>query len=65
MAKSRKKKKKGAYERSADDGVKIKKQRRGTEIFDEDVDIDKVVSKLEEVGITETPDWYLCIEISE
>ncbi|HEY55418.1 MAG TPA: transcription termination/antitermination protein NusA [Dehalococcoidia bacterium] len=36
VAKSRKKKKKGAYERSADDGVRIKKQRRETEIFDED-----------------------------
>jgi len=36
VAKSRKKKKKGAYERSADDGVRIKKQRRETEILDED-----------------------------
>jgi N utilization substance protein A len=36
VAKSRKKKKKGAYERGADDGIRLKKQRRETETFDED-----------------------------
>ncbi len=36
VAKSRKKKKKGAYERGADDGIRLKKQRRETGILDED-----------------------------
>jgi len=36
VSKSRKKKKKSAPERSADDGVRIKKQRREREIFDEE-----------------------------
>ncbi len=36
MAKSRKKKKKGAYERSADDGIRLKRQRREPETFDEE-----------------------------
>jgi len=36
VAKSRKKKKKGAYERSADDGIRLKRQRREPESFDEE-----------------------------
>jgi N utilization substance protein A len=36
VAKSRKKKKKGAYERSADDGIRLKRQRREPGTFDEE-----------------------------